>query len=397
MDVPPPLSPRQLQTGLQMGMPEAVPTLLEFQGYTMTGIYIGSTTPRAGKSLLTFSLGLLLQRAGYSVGYMKPLGRLPQKKDELLGDADALVVQEVLGQNAPADVLTPVMIPGNLHALAMCVNARCGDNTLASIGAAYARLSADKNITLVSGTGDFPATGRFCEADGLAIIRHLGLKVLFVERFDGRANSDALLLLKDMLGPSMLGVVLNDVPEDEMRDASQVLAPYLVKHGIPVHGIIGREPGLTAMRVADLSQGLSGCIVAGNAHAARMVHGFLIGTMQVDNFMMHLRQRTDCAVIVGGDRADLQLAALHASCPCVILTGNITPSELIRSRAERMGVPLISVRDDTYAVARTMSHILKAKKLRDLNQIRLGVQLVENALNLRSILDNIGPDIGLSS
>ena len=202
-------------------------------------------------------------------------------------------------------------------------------------------------------------------------------------------NYDAMLFLKDLLGPDMLGIVLNDVPDEELRDAAKLLVPYLRERGVDVLGILGREPGLAAMRVTELAQGLGGHIVAGNVHASRMVDSFLIGTMQVDNFMMHLRQRTGCAVIVGGDRADLQLAALHASSPCIVLTGNIAPSDLIRSRAEGMGAALVCVREDTYAVARAMSRILMAKKLRDLNQIRLAVRLVENTLDIQSILGRI--------
>lgn len=354
----------------------------------MTGIYIGSTTSRAGKSLLTFSLGVLLQKAGYTVGYIKPFGRIPQKKDELLGDADALVVQEILGQNAPADIVSPVMIPQNLHSLTVLEDTvKAG--AMQRIQDAYGCISSGKDITLVSGTGAFPATGRFADADGLRVARALGLSVLLIERYARGVNYDRLLLLKDLLGPALLGIVINDVPDEDMRDTAKLLVPWLLQQGIVVHGLIKREPELSAMRVAELAQGLRGRVVAGNVHAARMVQGFLIGTMQVDNFMMHLRQRSACAVIVGGDRLDLQLAAMHSDTPCIILTGNITPSELIRSRAEAKGTALIVVREDTYTIARSMSRILKSKKLRDLNQIRLAVNLVKNSLNYDPILDKL--------
>ena len=356
----------------------------------MAGIYIASTAPRAGKSLLTFSLGVLLQQSGMSVGYMKPLGRIPQKHEELMGDADALVVQEVLGQSMPADVLTPVMLPQSLHGLAITGKSGEEDECLQRICAAYTKISEDKDLTLVSGTSAFPAAGRFANVDGLRLVRALGLKVLLVERYAGNVNFDELLFLKDLLGEDLIGLVLNDVPEREMRDVYKVLKPWLEVHGITVHGILSHEPGLTGMRVSDLAHGLNGRIVAGNGQAARMVNGFLIGTMQVDNFMMYLRNRENCAVIVGGDRSDLQLAALYAKTPCIILTGNMAPSELIRAKAEAMGVTLLMVREDTYSAARTMSRILRSKKLRDLAQIRMGVALAEKNLNRGSILQALG-------
>jgi len=356
----------------------------------MPGLYIASTAPQAGKSLLTFSLGVLLQKSGLSVGYMKPLGQLPQKHEELMGDADALVIQEVLGQNVPADVLTPVMLPRNLHGLAIAKREQGDDTALARIRNAYRQISEGKDIALVSGAASFPAAGRFARVDGMRLVRELDLKVLFVERYTGQINFDELLLLKDLLGQTQIGLVLNDVPEREMRDVYKILKPWLEEHGITVHGVLNHEPGLTAMRVSDLAHALDGRIVAGNDQAVRMVTGFLLGTMQVDNFMLHLRNRVHCAVIVGGDRADLQLAALHAKTPCIILTGNITPSELVQAKAEATGVTLIMVREDTYSVARSMSRILRSKKLRDLDQIRLAVALAEKNLNTESILRALG-------
>jgi hypothetical protein len=356
----------------------------------MAGVYIASTAPRAGKSLLTFSLGVLLQQSGLSVGYMKPLGRLPQKHEELMGDSDALVVQEVLGQNIPADVLTPVMLPQNLHGLAIAGREQEDGENLTRIHNAYRKISEGKDITLVSGAASFPAAGRFAHVDGMRLVRELNLKVLFIERYTGQINFDKLLFLKDMLGEALIGVVLNDVPEREMRDVDNILKPWLEGHGITVHGVLKHEPGLTAMRVSDLAYGLSGRIVAGNAQASRMVNGFLLGTMQVDNFMVHLRNRENCAVIVGGDRADLQLAALHTKAPCIILTGNMVPSELIRTKAEAANVTLIMVREDAYSIARSMSRILRSKKLRDLAQIRLGISLAEKTLDKESILRAAG-------
>jgi BioD-like phosphotransacetylase family protein len=353
----------------------------------MTGIYIGSTTERSGKSLLAFSLGVIMQRRGLSVGYMKPVGRLPQKKDELLGDADALVVQEVLGQNVPANVLTPVMTPRNLHALAL---EERREGALAEVRAAYAEISLDKDITLVSGSGAFPSSGRFAGADGFALLRSLGLKLLLVERFKRGINYDQLLLLKDLAGEAMIGLVLNDVPEEKMRDVRNLLTPWLERRGLLGRGVLPREPGLTSMRVLDIAHGLGGRVVAGNAQTGGMVTSFLIGTMQVDNFMMHLNRKPGCAVIVGGDRSDLQLAALNSGSPCIILTGNIPPCELIRAKAEAAGVTLIVVREDTYSIARLMTRILRSKKIRDLNQIRLGMGLVESNLDLEAVLASAG-------
>jgi BioD-like phosphotransacetylase family protein len=352
----------------------------------MAGIYIASTTANAGKSFLAFSLGVLLQRAGKTVGYMKPVGRNPRRMDDADVDADALVAQEVLGQRAPTALLSPVMSPENLHALTRLER---GDvqASMRRIRDAFERISLGKDVTLVAGCGAFPSTGRVLNADGLTIVRDLRLKILFVERYDGSFNFDHLLLLRDALASSLLGVVLNDVSETEQRDVENLLVPWLEARGIPVLGVVGHEPGLSIIRIIDLARGLDGRVVAGNAQNAGSVEGFLIGTMQVDNFMLRLRRKPGSAVIVGGDRTDLQLAALHAGSPCIIMTGNIRPSELILKQAQEKGVTLVTVREDTYDVAQAMTRILRSKKIRELPQIRLAVARLEKSLPLATFLD----------
>ena len=352
----------------------------------MVGLFIGSTANGAGKSLLSVALGVLLQKRGFSVGFMKPLGQYPRQEAERHGDADALVIQEALGQHVPADVLTPAMLPSSLHTLSILKDT----TALTRIQEAYATIAEGKDVTLVCGTGRFPFAGTCFQADGIRLIRELGLKAILVERFRGSVEHDALVSLRQILGDALLGVVLNDVPEKHHRDISNLLCPYLEARGVPVLGLVPPEPGLTAMRISELARMLSGVIVAGNARASNFVEGYIIGTMQVDNFMTFLRTRKKSdAVIVGGDRADLQIAALHSGCCCLVLTGNISPCELVRTLAEEKGAPVILVRPDTFTVARSMEGILRNKKMRDLKQLRLAVDVVSASLDLGRIIDTL--------
>ena len=67
------------------------------------------------------------------------------------------------------------------------------------------------------------------------------------------------------------------------------------------------------------------------------------------------------AVVTGGDRTDLQLAALETSTHCLILTGHIPPQPLILSRAEDLEIPILTVNLDTLTtveiVDRAFGHV----------------------------------------
>lgn len=356
----------------------------------MVGLYIGSVTPNAGKNLASIALGLVLRQHGYSVGYMKPYGEHPRKVDDKTGDADALLIQEVLGQNTDPELLTPVVVPANIRAVTLR-----GGNALERVSEAYQHLSCGHDAMLVGGAGSLFHTGHSRGLDGISLIRRLGLRTILVERYHrhpdgGGIDHDAILHAASVLGDAFAGVLLNDLPETYLRDAEEVLVPFLSEQGVPVLGLIPHDPLLNAIRASELAVRLDGRLVSGGKGSQRLVEGFLIGTMQVENFMTHFRRMTNGATIVGGDRTDLQLVALEGKCPCLILTGNLPPDDMIRARSEAYGVPVIVVREDTYTVARKMEEILNSQKLRELVTIRRGADIVASALDFTAFLAQTG-------
>lgn len=341
----------------------------------MTGLYIASTGVGAGKSMLSFSLGLLLQKLGYRVGYMKPLAEYHQQYEERLGDKNALMIQELLGQQFAADIVSPVAIPSSIYSLKRL---SADSEAMQKIASAYATISSDNDITIVSGSGAFPQTGTFCNANGLRIANELDLQVILIERIQGPFYYDTILSLKNQLGRRLLGLVVNGISSTQRHDFQNYVCPYLEANDIPVLGFVPHEPGLDAMRVSELAHQIGGYVIAGSGSAAsRLVEGYIIGTMQVDNFMTFLRHREKtAAVIVGGDRADLQLAAIQWRTSCLILTDNFSPCEMVRSKAEQHGIPVISVAKDTFSVAREMARLMQTKKITELQQIRLAEKVI---------------------
>lgn len=351
----------------------------------MQGLYIASTHPRSGKTMVSCSFGVLLQRLGYKVGFMKPIGEILKRVEAGNGDSDALIVQEVLGQYVLPEALTPVMIPSWSELILTQTEGYAGER-LAEVKKSYAEISEGKDLMLLSGTSSAPFSGSFAGLDSMTLVKELDLKVVLVERFENGINFDSLLFMNKILEGRLVGCVINDIPPDELPAVESIMEPFLRGGGVEILGLVPHDPRLTSIRCLDLAFSLGGRIVAGNRSASNMVEGFLIGTMQVDSFMTHLRANPGCAVIVGGDRADLQLAALHGKCPCLILTGNLGPHELVRIKAEEAGVPVIVSKDDSYQVARSMASILRGKKFHELAQIQAGVAVVNESLRMDLLL-----------
>ncbi|WP_456325015.1 phosphotransacetylase family protein [Desulfonauticus submarinus] len=352
----------------------------------MVSLYIGSTSGYSGKNLITMTLGLKFQQEGYKIGYMKPVGAMPKRVGDKLGDEDALFMQEILGLSEDPEKLTPIVVDHDFKIKAFSGQYK---NLTEKIEAAYQELSKDKDIMLVSGSGSM-YSGRYCNVDGVTLVKKFGFKTLVIDRFDKELNYDYLAVLKDELKDNMLGCVLNDIPNQFMEELNSMIIPFLENKGVKVLGVIPKDPLMGAIKIGDLAKRLGGRIIVANEKADKVVENFLIGTMQVENFMTHFKKNPKAAVIVGGDRSDVQLVALEGNCQCLILTGNLYPNDIIMTRAEVLGVPIVLVRDDTFTIAKKMDEILSRVKLRDVIKVQHGTKLVGSLLDFNAIKQGLG-------
>ncbi len=350
------------------------------------GLYIGSTIGFAGKNLILLSIGLKLQREGYKVGFIKPVGFNPSPVDGGILDKDALFIKEVLGVDDPLEMINPVVIT---HDIQMEIFTKGGKDFRSEIKKAYEYISKDKDIVLICGSGSYLYMGKYCGISGIDITELLDVKAILVDRFFKEFLYDYVIAAKQFLGENLLGAVLNGVPENKLNIANELITPLLDRNGIDVLGIIPEDPFLKAIKVSEIAERLGGNVIVSSTDSDISVESFLIGTMQVENFMIHFKKRKNSAVIVGGDRSDIQLVAIESGCPCLILTGNLYPNDIILTRAEVLKVPIIVVREDTYTVAKMMENILSSIKLRDMEKVNHGFKLVDSNLNWSKIVKSL--------
>ena len=353
----------------------------------MVGVYIGSTTGYSGKNLIAMSLGLRFKKEGLRVGYMKPVGAVPRKENGQPGDEDAFFLQEVLGLRQDPELVTPVVVTREFAVRAFSED--IGD-LMPGIVSAYEELSKDKDVMIIAGSGNFLGSGTYCGLDGVSVSRALGAKTVLIDRYQSELRYDYVLRCKEALGDDLAGVILNDIPEHYRSEVDELIVPFFRRKGVYVLGVIASDPIMSAIKVSDLAERLGGKIISAHHKADKVVENFLIGTMQVENFLTHFMRHKNSAIIVGGDRSDVQLVALEGSCPCLILTGNLYPNDIILTRSEVLEIPIIVVRDDTFSVAKKMETILQRHKLRDIIKIKQGAQLVSSNIDFEYIKKSVG-------
>jgi len=110
----------------------------------------------------------------------------------------------------------------------------------------------------------------------------------------------------------------------------------------------------------------------------------------VDRALHYFRRTPRKCVITGGDRSDIQLAALETPTRCLILTGDLRPSHTVVARAEELGVPVLLVRGDTLTTVSTIDELLGKLRVREPRKIEHAIEQFEAHLDLAKLDEALG-------
>lgn len=355
----------------------------------MISLYVGSTSGYSGKSLVSMGVGLRLKKDGLRVGYFKPVGILPIKVENILTDKDAWFIYRVFELKDHLAEICPVVLTQELTVRAYLKDIR---GLLRKIERSFKQLSQDKDIMIVGGSGSIYSWS-VLGVSGLKVIKRLNAKVLLVVKYEGEFCVDYILQAKKDLGDHFIGVIFNKVTHEFRQSVDDYIVPFLKRRGIDVIGILPHDPLVGSITVEELNEMLGGKVLCCHDRLSNLVERFLIGAMQVDRATEYFKMTKNNAVIVGGDRADIQLSAIESGTECLVLTGELYPSELIVSRAEQKNIPIIVIRDDTYTVAKKVERLSVRLRLRDKAKVAHGTELVMKNVNFPLLYKHLGINI----
>jgi BioD-like phosphotransacetylase family protein len=174
---------------------------------------------------------------------------------------------------------------------------------------------------------------------------------------------DDALTAQFRLGELLCGVILNRIPEDAATYVNKTAIPYLESKGIPVLGALPDVHSLAALTVGEIVQVLNAEVLTKYIRPQALVENLTIGAMTADTALSRFRKYTRKAVITGGDRTDIQLAALETSTTLLILTGNLRPSPLVVRQAEEFGVTILLVPANTLETVEAIERLFGKTRL----------------------------------
>jgi BioD-like phosphotransacetylase family protein len=302
----------------------------------MKTLIIASVNRESGKTLV--ALGIALNSPG-KVEYLKPIRGSLRKVDEKVYEADAHLVRQVLHLESDCSDISPISLELD------------GDVDPSALVARLRELAEGSDLLLVE-TGQTAEMGLTRGISAFDIAAAMGEGLVLVTDADP-FHLDTVVLMCEFAsgrGVPVRGVVVNN-------DRDGLLAEMIRARGLPVLGVIPFEPRLRMFRVREILDEVGGECVAGSGGLDRMVENVVIGAMTVDTALQFMRRMPKKCVITGGDRSDLQMAALTTDTSCLVLTGGIRPNSHVMAQAHELGVPVIVISGHTYQVAERFENL----------------------------------------
>ncbi|MEZ5336392.1 MAG: phosphotransacetylase family protein [Methanolobus sp.] len=357
----------------------------------MKSILISSSEEFSGKSSICMGLGKIFQESGLNVGYMKPVGNLLIDVHGSLTDEDSEGIKKLLGIEDPAKYITPIHLTDSLIDDALKGVEKDLDERLVD---AYSEISKDKDVVFVEGSGGIGGGSMYGLSDP-EIASKLGIKMLLVTRFDSISAVDRILCDMRIIGDGAMftGLILNEVPASMADRVTEIVIPFLEKKGIKVFGTIYEDDTLRSVFISEIVEDLHAEVLVAPDKLDQLVEHYLVGAMEVGSAIKYFRREPHSAVITGGDRADIQMAAIESRVRCLILTGNMRPSGAVLASAEEAGIPVILVRGDTMNTIERMENLIGHAHIKQQVKLDRVVELLKNHLDIQAIAESIGVDV----
>jgi uncharacterized protein len=348
----------------------------------MKYLLVASTEACSGKSATILGIADRLQEKGIEIAYAQPVITVNATNPSIDGDIQLMAKALSL----PPERLGLPLLGLNAE---RTIDRLTGKDNRDYVELLKHSVQLPGNLVILEGGANLHEGSLFDLAIA-QVAEALDAGVLLVNRYHPISTIDLLLSAQQQLGQRLLGCIINDIPRDRVETVQTSLVPYLERIGIPVFGVVHRNGLLRSVTVKQLVEQLDAEILCRPDRLDLMVESLSIGAMNVNSALEYFRRGNNMAVVTGGDRADIQLAALETSTQCLILTGHLSPQPFILSRAEDLEIPILSVDLDTLTTVEIIDRAFGQVRLQEPIKINCARELFGNHCEIDRLISMLG-------
>ncbi len=351
-------------------------------------IYLTTTEPYSGKSVIALGLVNLLAGKTEKIAYFKPV----ISTDRSQKDSHLHTIASHFNLNTPYED----MFVFTRDEVVRHINAGKEAYVIDKVIDRFKRLQEKNDFIVVEGT-DFLGGSANVEFNGnISIAKNLGIPAAIIVKSEGKSVAEivdvAVSTTKSFIdeGVQILTVIANKIDADKDEEIRTQLNNALPK-GIIITSIpVARDLGSPTMK--EIADAVEGKVLFGEHLLTNQVDHSIVGAMQLHNCLTRLQKNT--LIVTPGDRGDIIIGVLQANIsknyPKVsglVLTGGLVPEQTILNLIDGLDtvVPIVAVKTGTFKtvtrVANTQSRISPDNK----EKIALAIGLFDKHVDVKAL------------
>lgn len=352
-------------------------------------IFVATTEPYSGKSIVSLGLVHLLLGKAQKVGYFKPIvNHDPRER------MDSHIETIVRYFDLPLHYDDTYAYTRS-EALKLAEADNQGEIIEHIIGK-YKKLEEACDFTVVEGS-DFLGEGTAFEFNAnLMIAKNLGVPVIVV--ISGEKKTTAQIVNSAITAVhafeaqevQVLAAIANKVKGEQADDVRELLRVQLPEPTLVA--VIPEDKNLKSPTVREIYDTLGGKLLFGENLLSAQVDIFITGAMQVPNFLRRIQENT--LIVTPGDRADIIICALQANLSArypkvsgMVLTGGLEPEEPVLRLIEGLQtvVPIIAVETGTFYTTNLIGRIQSRIGPDNPKKVELAIQTFEKYVDVKAL------------
>jgi phosphate acetyltransferase len=349
-------------------------------------VFIASTEPNSGKSIISIGLVNMLLGKAQKIGFFKPIisENLFEKKDSQIDtilthfnlpmayeDTNAFTWQEAMRK----------------------METESQGEMIDTIIRKFKFLEEKYDFTVIEGT-DYQGEGSAFEFEiNVQIAKNLRAPVIIVvsgeQKTTAQVVNGVLTSIRnfDAREIQVLAVIVNKVNPEHAKDIEDLLAEQ-----IPQAILLAIIPEYTALQsptIREIIEKLDGKLLFGEEYLSNQADNFVTGAMQVPNFLNYLTENV--LIITPGDRGDIIISALQANISTrypkiagIVLTAGYELEEPIVRLIQGLQtiVPIIAVNTGTFQTSNLVGSIHSKITANNTKKIQLAIDTFNRHINM---------------
>ena len=358
-------------------------------------LFVAATRQNDGKS--TISLGLLqvLKKKYSKIGFMKPVGQHYVEREGYKVDEDVVLMRDVCGIDSHLKDMNPITVEKGFTE--RYIEEGGLEEYIRLIKDSYRRISRDKQLVLIEGTGH-AGVGSVFDLSNASVARILGSKVLLISTGGIGRPIDEITINKalfDQEGVEVVGVVINKVLPEKYEKIKRLTQAGLERKGIRLLGVVPFKKELTYPTMEQILEATGARVLCCEEFLQKRVENILVGAMEPYHALAHFAPHS--LIIVPGDREDIILAVIAGErvmgeeyqIAGIILTGGLLPHKGVLRLMKEGQFPILLSEDDTYTTTKKVHERRVKIRATDEYKVKEAADLVSEYLDLEEIIARI--------